>query len=334
MKANAHTKEPATLTKIDKTDLDLYELLYLIRKCEEFIAKEYGKDEMKTPMHMSMGGEAIAAGVCKALKTGHQVFGSYRSHGIFLARTGDTDNFFAELFGKASSSLQGKGGSMHLCAPSHGFMGTSAIVGSIIPLALGAAFAHGYNKSRKQSAVFFGDGAIDEGVFWESLNAACLMKLPVLFICEDNGYAVHSPASARHGYKSISSIVKKFNCLVYEDSTTDVRKIHDLALRATRAMAEKKSPCFLHLHYYRYLEHVGVNEDFNAGYRSRGEFEKWKKKDPVLLQRTKIVASGFSPDKLARLEKRIDAQIAGSVDKARKAAFPGEEVLYKEVTGA
>lgn len=319
------------MIRVDAIELDLYKKLFLIRKCEEFIVNEYYKDEMKTPMHMSMGGEAIAVGVCEALKKDDQVFGTYRSHGIFLAKTYDTDGFFAEIFGKASSLLKGKGGSMHLCSPEFGFMGTSAIVGSIIPLAVGAAFAHVYKKSNKIAAVFFGDGAIDEGVFWESLNAACLMKLPVLFVCEDNGYAVHSPKSARHGYTSIAAIARQFNCLVFEDSTTDVRKVYDITTNALVKMAQHQTPCFLHLNYYRYLEHVGVNEDFGAGYRTKKEFEEWKKKDPILLQRKKLATLGHSENELLEVEKKIEAKITGSIDKARKAPVPGRNILYEEV---
>jgi pyruvate dehydrogenase E1 component alpha subunit len=321
----------SALTNIDKLELELFKKAYLIRRCEEFIIKDYCKDEMKTPMHMSMGGEAIAVGVCKALKMDDQVFGTYRSHGIFLAKTEDTDCFFAEMFGKASSLLKGKGGSMHLCAPEYGFMGTSAIVGSAIPLAVGAAFAHVYNQSNKTAVVFFGDGAIDEGVFWESLNAACVMKLPVLFVCEDNGYAVHSPASARHGYTSIAAITRQFNCLVYEDSTTDVRKVYDITTDAIEKMTKKQSPCFLHLSYYRYLEHVGIYEDYNAGYRLKKEFEEWKEKDPILLQRNKLIALGHNEDELLAVEKQIEAKIVKSIEKARNAPAPGRDVLYEEV---
>ena len=280
---------------------------------------------------MSMGGEAIAVGVCEALKKDDQVFGTYRSHGIFLAKTDDTDCFFAEMFGKASSLLKGKGGSMHLCAPEYGFMGTSAIVGSAIPVAVGAAFAHVYNQSNKIAAVFFGDGAIDEGVFWESLNTACVMKLPVLFVCEDNGYAVHSPASARHGYASIAAIARQFNCLVCEDSTTDVRKVYDITTNAIARMAKKQAPCFLHLNYYRYLEHVGINEDYDAGYRLKKEYEIWKEKDPILLQRKKLATLGHSEDELLAVEMHIETKIAESIDKARKASVPGRDVLYEEV---
>ena len=138
-------------------NLELYKKLYLIRRAEERIRQHYMEDEMKTPMHMSMGEEAIAVGVCHALKAEDQVFGSYRSHAIYLAKTQNTDDFFAEMYGKDTALLKGKGGSMHMCAPDSGFMGTSAIVASIIPVAVGAAFANKQKGNGKLVAVFFGD---------------------------------------------------------------------------------------------------------------------------------------------------------------------------------
>lgn len=311
--------------------LELYKQLYLIRAAEEKIIKHYREDRMKTPMHMSMGEEAIVSGVSSVLKKDDQVFGSYRSHALYLAKTGDTDDFFAEMYGKGTALLKGKGGSMHLCSPRHGFMGASAIVASTIPVAVGAAFANKNAGNGKVSAVFFGDGAVDEGVFWESLNVACLMRLPVLFVCEDNGFAVHSPPSARHGYDSIAAIVEKFKCLVLSESTTDVEKIYETTQKAVRHIREKQEPSFLYLKYYRYLEHVGVNEDFDAGYRARQEFEEWKKKDPVLLQRDRLKKIGYSEEELIALEKRIENKISDSLKKAESAPFPEESSLYEEV---
>ena len=128
---------------------------------------------MKTPMHMSTGAEAICAGVCQALRPQDQVIGTYRTHGIYLAKTGETDRFFAEMYGRATGMAKGKAGSMHLTAPEAGLICTSAIVGTTIPVALGAAYANRQNAQDRVVAVFFGDGAIDEGVFWESINIAC-----------------------------------------------------------------------------------------------------------------------------------------------------------------
>ncbi len=316
---------------MNKLILDLYKKLYLIRKSEEKIIKHYCEDEMKTPMHMSMGGEAIATGVCHALREKDQVYGTYRSHGIYLSKTEDVDSFFAEMYGKETSLLKGRGGSMHLFAPDCGFMGTSAIVGSAIPVAVGAAFANKVAGNDKVVVVFFGDGAVDEGGFWESLNIACLMKLPIIFICEDNGLAVHTTTSTRQGFKSITEVVSKFNCNVFKDKTTDAQIIHKLTRDAIKALKSTQMPCFIHLKYYRYLEHVGVNEDFDAGYRSKTEFRKWQKDDPVKLQRNKLMESGCSEAKIKKVEFDISDRINNSVVKAKKASFVQKSELYREV---
>ena len=313
------------------SNLELYKKIYLIRKSEEKIREHYNEDEMKTPMHMSMGEEAIAVGVCYALKPEDQVFGTYRSHAIYLAKTEDTDNFFAEMYGKDTSLQKGRGGSMHLCAPSAGFMGTSAIVGSIIPVAVGASFANKQMKNGRLVAVFFGDGATDEGVFWESLNAACLMKLPILFVCEDNGLAVHTPISKRHGYASITDIVSKFNCNVLKESTTDAEVIYELTHKAINLIKTTQMPCFMRLRYYRYLEHVGINEDFDAGYRSRDEFEEWYQKDPVNLQREKLLQQGVEEEEIIKFEREIDNQVENSVRLAKEAPFSEASEAYKGV---
>ncbi len=312
-------------------NLELYRKLYLIRRAEEKIQEHYSEDEMKTPMHMSMGAEAISAGVCHALGPESQVLGTYRSHALFLAKTGDTDDFFAEMYGKKTASLKGKGGSMHLCSPDYGFMITSAIVASAIPVAVGCAFANKRADNDKIVAVFFGDGAVDEGAFWESFNLACLMRLPILFVCEDNRLAVHTPKSMRHGYDSITDVLSNFDCLVLQKKTTDVEVIYIATHQLIEQIQAEQMPCFLHLHYYRYLEHVGINQDFDAGYRSRDEFEEWYKIDPIRLQRTKLKGLGYSEQGIRRLEKGIEEQINNSHTMAQNAPFVESSELYKGV---
>lgn len=312
-------------------NIELYKKVYLIRKTEEAIRQHYFEDEMKTPMHMSLGEEAIAAGVCQALKNADQIMGTFRSHAIYLAKTGETDAFFAELYGKATGMGKGKSGSMHLSAPEFGFIGASSIVASGIPVAVGAAFANQQAKNGKVIAAFFGDGAVEEGVFWESLNVACLMKLPILFVCEDNGLAVHTRASSTKGYHSIAGIVAQYNCHVIEESSTDSEVIYQLTKKAIQLIEETKKPVFMQLRYYRYLEHVGVNEDFHVGYRSREDLLEWLQKDPVELQKTKLLSLGYSPEDIQQIEQSIDLQIKNSVISAKKAPFAGEEELYRDV---
>ena len=188
---------------LPKTDaLKLYREVILIRKCEEAIRREYHENNMKTPVHLCNGAEGIATGVSHVLPKESKVFGTYRNHGLYLALTDDTDGFFAELYGKVSGCAQGLAGSMHLTSPEKGLFLTSAVVGTTIPVAVGAAFANQYKKNENFTAVFFGDGAVEEGVFWESLNFACLHQLRVLFICEDNDLAIHAFGSDRKGFRS------------------------------------------------------------------------------------------------------------------------------------
>lgn len=311
-------------------NLALYKKLYLIRKAEDAVRKDYFDDKMKTPMHMSAGGEAICVGVCQALRPEDQIMGTYRTHGIYLAKTGETDQFFAEMYGKVTGMAKGKAGSMHLTAPQSGLICTSAIVGTTIPVAIGAAFANKQQKNGRMIAVFFGDGAIDEGVFWESLNAACVMKLPVIFVCEDNDIAVHIPGRERHGYRSIHEIVERFDCSVFTSDSTDAEVIHNLAQEALTSIRDTGRPAFMHLKYYRYLEHVGVNEDFKQGYRDRAEYEKWRARDPVDLQRAKL-GKWLKEDEIRSVETQIEAGIERSIKLANEASFAAPQELYEDI---
>lgn len=311
--------------------LKLYKKLYLIRSAEKAIQKYYAEDDMKTPMHMSMGSEAIAVGVCAALKVTDQVFSTYRSHALYLTKTVDAYTFFAEMYGKTTSLQRGKGGSMHLCAPDAGFMGTAAIVGGILPVAVGAAFANKFQQNDKVVAVFFGDGAADEGAFWESFNVACLMHLPILFVCEDNNLAVHTSKDKRRGYSSLTSVISNFNCNVFQSNSTDVEVIYNIACSAIQRMRCSERPSFLCLEYYRYLEHVGVAEDYSDGYRSIEELEKWKEVDPIDLQRGKLLQEGLSEEAIIEREQAIDSYIESSISLAKKAPFPDKAELYEGV---
>jgi pyruvate dehydrogenase E1 component alpha subunit len=203
-------------------------------------------------------------------------------------------------------------------------------VASHIPVAIGAAFANKVAQRGRVVAVFFGDGAVDEGAFWESFNMACLNRLPILFVCEDNGYAVHTPTRDRHGYKDIEAVASQFECNVFASESTDAHIIYELTREALKQMAEDGRPCFLHLKYYRYLEHVGVNEDFGAGYRSYEEFEAWQAVDPLRLQRARL-ASMVSEEDIRDLETAVDRQVQRSKERAEVASFPDVSALCEGV---
>lgn len=313
-----------------KLQLDLYKKMYLIREAEAEIRREYEKDEMKTPMHMSLGGEAISAGVCHALSKGSHVYGTYRSHAVYLAMTGETDEFFAEMYGKATGSAGGRAGSMHLASPKNGLIATSAVVGTTIPWALGDAFEAKYNNRDRITAVFFGDGATDEGAFWESLNAACLMRLPILFVCEDNGLAIHTSTKQRRGYDSLTDIVRNFRCSVFNGNGNDVETVYTLANSAIYSIQSKQEPSLLYLTYYRYLEHVGVNEDFKAGYRPEPKLPDKLNNDPVYQLWQKLIYYGHL-ETVSKIEDEIKAQVIASRIKAQKAPFPEKDEFMKGV---
>lgn len=310
--------------------LALYQKLYLIRQATQVIRREYPNDQIKTPVHLSMGEEAIAVGVCHAIGQQGQFFGTYRNHGLYLSLTLETDKFFAELYGKKTGVCGGKAGSMHLTASGAGLMSTSAVVGTTIPVAVGAAFANKVKRNGKISVVFFGDGALDEGAFWESFNMACVMRLPVIFICEDNGLAPHIKKAERQGYNSIKDILSQFDCSLTWSNTTDVEDIYQWAIEAATSAKSNQSPIFMCFEYFRYLEHVGVNEDFDQGYRTREEGGLWYKKDPINLQRSRLLLDGLEQDVL-EIEHKINNQIEKSVALAKAADFPAEEELFKGV---
>jgi len=311
--------------------LDLYKKLFLVRRAEEYIVKHYPENEMKCPMHMSMGQEAISVGVCAALKPEDQVFASYRSHAAFLAKTEDTDLFFAELYGRATGTAQGKSGSMHLAAPNQGYMYSSGIVASCIPLAVGAAYANKYLMKPQVACVFLGDGALDTGAFWESLNVASLMALPALFIVEDNGYAVNTPVDARQSFKDLVDIARSFGCNAWKSDSTDVEVIYSLTVNAIKLSRMIGKPSLLHFKCYRYLEHVGIHEDFNMGYRTRNEYLDWYKRDPITLQRNRLSRMGYRDGELERIEGSINAKIETSIIKAKETHHPKPEELYRGV---
>lgn len=311
-------------------NLQLYRTLYLIRSAEAGIRKYYHEDGMKTPMHMSMGEEAIVAGTCQALGADAQVFGSYRSHALYLTKTGDTDGFFAEMYGKVSGPARGKAGSMHMSSPENGLMCCAAVVASTIPIAVGTAYANKARNTGRLTAVFFGDGAMDAGVFWESLNSAAAMRIPVAFVCEDNDLAVHTARRHRQGFASAAKVAAQFDCAVFESDSTDAEEVHRVAAQAADEMRRSGRPAFLRFKWYRYLEHVGINEDFDAGYRGKDEYLAWLKLDPIALQRAKLAREGWLAEAaLKELERSVDEQVERSIQAAKAAPYSGKEELYQ-----
>jgi TPP-dependent pyruvate/acetoin dehydrogenase alpha subunit len=304
----------------------LYRSLYRIRRVEEEIARAYPTDKIKSPVHLSIGQEGVAVGVCEALEPSDVVFGSYRGHAMYLAKGGDPKRMIAELYGKVDGCARGKGGSMHLVDVPRGVMGTSAVVATTIPNAVGYAYAMKLRKEPRVVVSFFGDGATEEGVFTESLNFAALKKLPILFVCENNRYAIHTHQSRRQANDDICGRVKGYGVAAHRIEENNVLELHSLCTRLAGEVRKGSGPVFVECMTYRWLEHVGPGEDFALGFRERAEADAWKEGDPV-----KTVGSKLDGAARREIEKEVEAEIKAAFDFAEKSAFPGPEELYRHV---
>src|SRR3954447_20528685 len=235
----------------------LYKSLYRIRLLEEELARVYPTDKIKSPIHLSIGQEAVSVGVCEALRPDDVVFGSYRGHALYLAKGGCLRAMIAELFGRLDGCAKGKGGSMHLIDPDAGVMGTSAVVGTTIPNAAGYAYALRHRGSDAVVVSFFGDGATEEGVFAESLNFAALKRLPLLFVCENNQYAIHTHQSRRQAGPPIWERARAFGVPAERVEDNDVLHLHRRAQEVIAEMRGGAGPHFFEVMTYRWQEHVG-----------------------------------------------------------------------------
>ena len=304
-----------------------YRALYRIRRTEEEIAKIYPTDKIKSPVHLSIGQEAVSVGVCEALQPSDIVSGTYRSHALYLAKGGDLKKMIAELYGKITGCTGGKGGSMHLIDTAAGVMGTSAVVGTTIPLAVGYAYAMKLSGKASIVTSFFGEGAVEEGVFHESLNFAALKGVPILFICENNGYAIHSHQSKRQPMDNICERARVHGIPAERIDDNDVFEIYERVKQASSEIRNgRQGPRFFECMTYRWMEHVGPNEDFDAGYRSRSEAEPWFESDPL-----KTIGASLDPDRRGQIEADVEAEINEAFKFAEDSPFPDDGELYTDV---
>ena len=306
--------------------VQFYRQLYLIRQAEERIAEIYPSDKIKSPVHLSIGQEAVAVGVCQALSPDDIVSGTYRGHATYLARDGNLRRMFAELYGKDTGGARGKGGSMHLVDMERGVLGTSAVVGTTVPVAVGYALAQKARNTGRVAAAFFGDGATEEGVFYESLNFAALRRLPVLFIAENNFLAIHEPITKRQATDRLTERVATFGMPAAQVTSGDVFDIYDCCCEMLAHVRAGKGPAFVECHTYRWREHVGPGEDYDAGYRSRDDLERWQARDPL-----RLLGADIEADRRRRIESEIDRLIDDAVAFAENSPEPHPEELFAHV---
>jgi pyruvate dehydrogenase E1 component alpha subunit len=292
-----------------------------IRLVEERIIELYPSDKIQSPVHLSIGQEPVAVGLCEPLRKSDLLFCSYRSHAFYIAKGGDLKKMFGELYGRTSGMSAGKAGSMHLAAPDVGLMGASAVVASTIPHAAGAALAAQTRRTGQVIVCAFGDGATEEGVYHETLNFIALHGLPVLLVCENNGLAVHTALRERQAY-SITGHASAYGIEVSQIARGyDLLEVADAMGALVDAIRADGRPRFVEIATCRYKEHVGPGDDLDVGYRSRAEVDAWRSNDPLLLDR----------DLVAQLTPELAREIDEAVAFAESSPMPGREHLLSDV---
>lgn len=304
----------------------LFESMLRIRLVEESIANKYSEQKMRCPTHLSIGQEAIAVGVCANLTSQDQVLSTHRAHAHYLAKGGCLNSMMAEIYGKASGCSKGMGGSMHLIDTSVGFMGSTAIVGNTIPVAVGLALEKKLTRKKSIACVFFGDGATEEGAFYESVNFAIIHSLPILFICENNLYSVYSGLEVRQPVdRKIYKMVRAMGISAQHGNGNDVEEVARKVKHAKTMILKSGGPQFLEFDTYRWREHCGPNFDNNIGYREESEFLKWKKKDPL--------KNFYSENSQKYIDRKIDT-ISREIDDAHQFADDSKFPTLQEYNAA
>lgn len=316
----------------NKELLELYKMMLTIRKVEYSIENEYKNDEMKTPIHLSIGQEAVAAGVCSNLRREDYAFGTHRSHALYMAKGGDIKRMIAELYLRKTGCSSGRGGSMHLLAPEVGILGTTAIVGGNLPLGTGTALASKLQKNDRVTAVFFGDGAADEGTFHESLNFAALKKLPVIYICENNAYAINSHHMQRHTGDNIYRWAESYGIPGYQIDGNDVLKVAAYTRSAAERCRKGQGPTLLECVTYRWKGHIGTVNDVGEGLRPQDEYDYWLSKCPIKWYGEYLMGIGLlDADTEAAIDREIDKMITEAFEFAKNSPKPEPEELMEFV---
>ncbi|MBI5827171.1 MAG: thiamine pyrophosphate-dependent dehydrogenase E1 component subunit alpha [Deltaproteobacteria bacterium] len=321
------------LQKIPEETLkNIYSTMLRIRMFEEKIVELYPEQEMRCPVHLCIGQEAVPAGVCANLHAMDYVFSNHRGHGHCIAKGSGFKPLMAELYGKSTGCSGGKGGSMHLIDTENGVMGTSAIVGGGIPMGVGAALASSMRGEERVTVIFFGDGAYDEGVFHESFNFASLKKLPVVFVCENNFYATNSPQSARQPVCRISESARAFNAPGVCVDGNDAAAVYRASREAVERARKGGGPTLIEAATYRWKGHVGPEEDFEKGFRDREELIHWKGRCPINAFAERLAASDIiSRRDMEGLARGIEKELDEAVAYAKKSPYPAEHDLLSDV---
>jgi len=310
--------------------IDIYKKMKYIRVVENTIIREYPMQEMRCPIHLSVGQEAIAVGVCEQLNVNDKVFSNHRCHAHYLAKGGNLYKMFAELLGKADGCCGGRGGSMHLFDNSVGLKVSIPIVGSSIPLAVGAALADKLDERKigTLTVVFFGDGAIEEGVFYECANFASLMSLPVIFVCENNLFSCFTHISQRQPARDLEKLAQSHLIETFRANGNQIINVIETSNRAVNYVRTQHKPAFILFDTYRHLEHCGISNDDHLDYRDHNEMANWLANDPVIsFEKYLLEAGAVSSSVLSQIQKDLEEKVNLDLSKAKNAIFPDPSTI-------
>ena len=304
-----------------------------IRKVELKISELYPEEEMRCPVHLSVGQEAVAVGVCSALQKKDIALSAHRSHAHYLAKGGDLKSMLAELYGKKTGCAEGKGGSMHLIDLEAGLIAAVPIVGSTIPIAVGSAWGNMMQDKSVTTAVFFGEGATETGVFHESLGFASLHNMPMIFVCENNLYSVYSSLEVRQSNKRNNiKIAEGHGIVSLKGEGNDVSSVYGVIKESISIIKKQKGPVYVEFDTYRWLEHCGPNDDDHLGYRKDKEVKKWKTNCPIEKTKDYLLNNKLADEKeIQTVSLEIDDEIEEAFEFAKTSPFLDKKHLYTSI---
>jgi len=313
--------------------LKILAMIYKIRFVEEGIAERYPKGEMRCPTHLSIGQEGVPSVLSVLLTHQDLAVSTHRSHAHYLAKGGDMKAMLAEIYGRVGGCSGGRGGSMHLIDESVGFKGSTAIVGNTIPIGVGLGLSIKLRQQNDIAIVFVGDGAIEEGVFYEAANFAAVQKLPVLFVCENNLYSVYAPLRDRQPEgRAIYRMVESIGLQTNHGDGNNVDQAYHLLSTAINAIKRGQGPQFVELETYRWREHCGPFYDNDLGYRTESEFLEWKERDPLIALEKQLLEGGeYLEADLSALKKKVLEEVNQAFEYVQEQPYAPSSEAYSDV---
>lgn len=310
---------------------DLHERMVRIRFFEEAAGRLFEANKMPGFIHLYVGQEAVASGVSVALRDDDQISSTHRGHGHLVAKGGDLKKMMAELMGKATGYCNGKGGSMHICDLELNMLGANGIVGGGVPIAVGAGFANKYRGNDTVSVVFFGDGSTNIGAFHEAANMAAALKLPVLFVCENNGYAEYTPREKSMAIKDVVERAAAYGMPGKIVDGMDAIAVYEATAQMLETVRAGEGPSFLECKTYRYYNHHGI-QTLGMKYRSDDEVEEWKGRDAIdALQRVMVADGVATEDEIDAIRASVQAEVDAAIEFADNSPMPDPEELLTDV---